>query len=77
MSRCSVAILLFAVASTMLACKRDNKPEPLAAGSASVNPYAIDDDDVPTSVDFEEEAEKQITPENVEAEVAKMEKDLE
>ena len=74
------SILLVVVVVGLLgvaACKRDHKPEPLAVGSASPKPYAIDDDDVPTPVDFEEEAQKAITPENVEAEVAKMEKELE
>ena len=63
----------------LAACKRDEKPEATrAATSASAaNPYAIDEDDVPTSVDFEQDALQAITPENVEAEVAKMEKELE
>jgi len=61
------------------ACKSE-KPQPTPAPSDSTpanNPYTIADDDVPVAPDFEEEALKAITPENVEAEVAKMEKDLE
>jgi hypothetical protein len=61
----------------LLACKED-KPQPTQAPAAtSDNPYTIDDDDVKVAPDFEEEALKDITPENVEAAVAKMEKELE
>ena len=77
MTRCASALLVLCGLLSTAGCKREKKPEPLVVGSATANPYAIDDDDVPTSVDYEEEAEKAITPENVEAEVAKMEKELE
>ena len=60
-----------------IACKSE-KPQPTQAPAATIdNPYTIDDEDVAVAPDFEEEALKSITPENVEAEVAKMEKELE
>jgi hypothetical protein len=60
-----------------IACKSE-KPQPTPAPAATVdNPYTIDDEDVAVAPDFEEEALKAVTPENVEAEVAKMEKELE
>ena len=49
----------------------------MAVPSASSDPFRIDDEDVPVSADYEEEALKSITPANVEDEVAKMEKELE
>lgn len=75
MSRAAFLLALGLVLAP-LACKSE-KPKATTVASASANPYAIDDDDVPTSVDFEEETLKSITPENVEEEVAKMEKELE
>ena len=61
----------------LLACKSD-KPQPTQAPAATIDhPYTIDDEDVKVAPDFEEEAMKAITPENVEAEVAKMEKEVE
>ena len=68
------ALLLLVLAC---ACKSE-KPQPTPAPAATVdNPYTIDDEDVAVAPDFEEAALKAITPENVEAEVAKMEKELE
>jgi hypothetical protein len=68
--------LVFFVA-LLFACKSE-KPQPTQAPAATIdNPYTIDDEDVKVAPDFEEEALKAITPENVEAEVAKMEKELE
>lgn len=65
------------VAMLCVACKSE-KPQPTQAPAATIdNPYTIDDEDVKVAPDFEEEALKDITPENVEAEVAKMEKELE
>lgn len=65
------------IAMVCIACKSE-KPQPTPAPAATVdNPYTIDDEDVAVAPDFEEEALKAITPENVEAEVAKMEKELE
>lgn len=65
------------IAVLLLACKSE-KPQPTTSPPATVdNPYTIDDDDVAVPPDFEEEAMKAVTPENVEAEVAKMEKELE
>lgn len=68
-------VLLLSI--VLFACKSD-KPQPTQSASATVdNPFTIDDEDVPVAPDFEEEALKAVTPENVEAEVAKMEKELE
>jgi hypothetical protein len=65
------------IGALLLACKSD-KPEATQAPAATVdNPYTIDDEDVAVAPDFEEEALKAITPENVDEEVAKMEKELE
>ena len=64
------------IAMLCIACKSD-KPQPTQAPATIENPYTIDDEDVKVAPDFEEEALKAITPENVEAEVAKMEKELE
>lgn len=75
MSRASVLFALTLV-GLPLACKSE-KPKATTVASATANPYAIEDDDVPVSVDFEEESLKAITPANVEEEVAKMEKELE
>jgi hypothetical protein len=66
-----------AAAVSLGACKSDNKPKATTVASASADPFKIDDEDVPVSVDYEEEALKSITPDNVEEEVAKMEKELE
>lgn len=77
MSRSSWLLLAALAALPALgACKSDKPKATTVAPSASANPFAIEDDDVPTSVDFEEEALRSITPENVEEEVAKMEKEL-
>ena len=68
---------MFFVVLLLIACKSE-KPQPTQAPAAtSDNPYTIDEEDVAVAPDFEEEALKAITPENVEAEVAKMEKELE
>ena len=65
------------IALVCIACKAE-KPQPTPApATTNENPYTIDDEDVAVAPDFEEEALKAITPENVEAEVAKMEKELE
>lgn len=75
MKRLVVAAL---AASVLIACKSE-RPQPTPAPSdsnAAANLYTIDEKDVPVAPDFEEEALKAITPENVEAEVAKMEKEL-
>ena len=65
------------IALLCIACKEE-KPQPTPAPAATVdNPFTIDDEDVAVAPDFEEAALKAITPENVEAEVAKMEKELE
>lgn len=71
--------VLYTAALILIACKSE-KPQPSQAPATSAespNPYAIEDDDVKVAPDFEEEALKDITPENVEAEVAKMEKEIE
>jgi hypothetical protein len=69
--------LLFAIIACAFACKSE-KPQPTPAPAATAdNPYTIDDEDVAVAPDFEEAALKAVTPENVEAEVAKMEKELE
>jgi hypothetical protein len=77
-TRAGLLIVTLASASlASFACKSE-KPQAMQAPSATFeNPYTIEDDDVPVAPDFEEEAQKAITPENVEAEVAKMEKELE
>ena len=65
------------IALLSVACKSE-KPQPTQAPAATAdNPYTIDDADVSVAPDFEEAALKAVTPENVEAEVAKMEKELE
>lgn len=70
-------MLFAALVALLVACKSD-KPQPTQAPAATTdNPYTIDEDDVAVAPDFEEDALKAITPENVEAEVAKMEKELE
>lgn len=71
----------FALASVLVlasaGCKTEKaEPTTTAASATATNPYAIDEEDVPTTVDFEDEANKAITPDNVEAEVAKMEQEL-
>lgn len=77
MSRLPMALAL-AAALALVACKTDKAaPTTAPSASATANPYAIDDDEVPTSVDYEKEALESITPENLEAEVAKLEKELE
>lgn len=46
------------------------------ATAATTAVVAANDDDIPAEVDFEDEAEKDITADNLEAEIGKMEKEL-
>jgi hypothetical protein len=78
-------------ASTMLclgaACdKEEKKPEPVAAASAPATPPAAApaapapapaaNETIPVAADFEEEAEKSITPANYKSELDSIEKEL-
>jgi hypothetical protein len=46
------------------------------AGSAGQTATSTPDDDIPTEEDFEDEAEKDVNPDNLEAELAKLEKEV-
>lgn len=74
----AMVAVLGALALTLAACKTDKpQPTPAPSDSSSNNDmWKIDDGDVPVAPDYEEEALKAVTPENVEAEVAKMEKEI-
>jgi uncharacterized lipoprotein YbaY len=47
-----------------------------APPSRTAQAVAQNDDDIPSEVDFEEEAEKDITADSVESELSKLEKEL-
>lgn len=83
---CSHAGLLLAAALlATVAC--DDKPEPAASGSGTSVPAASPSpagpeapaatyDDVETQEDFEEEATKEISEDNLEAEIDKLEAEI-
>jgi hypothetical protein len=47
-----------------------------ASATATATAVAANDDDIPSEVDFEDEAEKDITVDNLEAELASLEKEV-
>ena len=66
------------IALVCVACKSEKpQPTPAPSDTDTTDMWKIEDSDVPVAPDYEEEALKAVTPENVEAEVAKMEKELE
>jgi hypothetical protein len=72
---CVAALAALAV---LAGCKHEKKPEALTAPSAtpSLSRYAIHDEDVPVPADFED-AGATITPENLAAELEKLEREVE
>jgi hypothetical protein len=85
-------VMTILAASTMLclsaSCdKEEKKPEPVAAASAPATPPAAApaapapaapaaNETIPVAADFEEEAEKSITPANYKSELDSIEKEL-
>ena len=47
-----------------------------SAASSGQTATSTPDDDIPTEEDFEDEAEKDVNPDNLEAELAKLEKEV-
>jgi len=70
-----VTLVVLAASMCVVACE-EQKPAQPAAGDTKVAAAAIKDDDIPTPADFDDEAEKDITPANYKGEVDTLEKEI-
>ena len=73
------ALWMGALALLLLGCEEQKSDAPAGAASTKASGAAmaqVKDEDVPTAADFEEEAEKDITADNLDAELDKLDKEI-
>ena len=78
------ALILGAMALLLLGCEQTSdvpasgsaKPGTSAAAATTPAAAAVKDEEIPTEEDFEDEVAKEVTADNLEAEIDKMDKEI-
>lgn len=68
-------IALVALSALAMGCE-DKKPEGAAPAGSAAAPVALTDKDLPTPADYDDDAEKQITPANYKSELDTLDKEI-
>jgi hypothetical protein len=71
-----MTLVLLAASICVVACDDKKPAEPGATAEKTATPAVIKDEDIATPADFDDEAEKTITPTNYKAEVDALEKEI-
>ncbi|MBK9262655.1 MAG: hypothetical protein IPM54_22980 [Polyangiaceae bacterium] len=71
-----MTLVLLAASMCVVACEEQKPAQPAAGDGKTATAEAVKDDDIPTPADFDDEAEKDITPANYKAEVDALEKEI-
>jgi hypothetical protein len=70
-----IVLVLVAASALVVGCE-EQKQGGTAPQTSVAAPVQLKDDDLPTPADFDDEAEKQITPANYKAELDTLEKEI-
>jgi len=72
----SIVLALFALSALVVACEEPKPTGGTTTGGAAMAPVVLDDKDIPTAADFDDQAEKDITATNYKTELDALEKEI-
>jgi hypothetical protein len=71
-----VVLALLALSAVAVGCEEQSKPQSGDTPGQTAQAAPIKDEDLPTEAEFDDEAEKQITPDNYKAQLDSIEKEI-
>ncbi|MDI1442918.1 hypothetical protein [Polyangium sp. 6x1] len=72
----SIVLALFALAALVVACEEPKPQGASTTGGAATAPVVLDDKDIPTAADYDDQAEKDITETNYKSELDTLDKEI-
>jgi len=72
----SIMLALFVTSALVVACEEPKPTGGATTGGAATAPVVLDDKDIPTAADFDDQAEKDITATNYKSELDTLEKEI-
>ncbi|MDI3281752.1 hypothetical protein [Polyangium sp. 15x6] len=72
----SIVLALFALSALVVACEEPKSQTGGTTGAAAPAPVVLDDKDIPTAADYDDQAEKDISATNYKNELDTLEKEI-